>query len=196
MPIFEIIRVLAILIQGYIFIISMRILLSWFQSSMVDNRFRNILYSITEPYLAIFRNIPFLKSNNFDYSPFLAIGSLIFFQDILATLAFHQMISFGIVLSIFIEVLIKVISMILGFLTLLSVIRLVGILTRFHQDHHVWTVLDLMINPILIIVMKIIPVKLRYEQLIIASILFLLLCIALINLLGRLLGMLLGMIPF
>ena len=73
----NIIRVLSVLLNLYSFAILIRMIMSWFPEG--DYRLggaRRFFVSITDPYLRIFRRIPFLRIGPVDFSPIVAIITL------------------------------------------------------------------------------------------------------------------------
>ena len=65
---------LSALVTLYSLILVIRILLSWFYPSGGEALF--LLYRITDPYLALFRRIGFLRTERVDFSPIIALLAL------------------------------------------------------------------------------------------------------------------------
>jgi uncharacterized protein YggT (Ycf19 family) len=169
-------RALNITINIYIFLLFIRILCSWFRPS-VDGKLWHYLCLITGPYLALFKSIKILRRGIFDFTPVLAIALLGFcnqiFQHLIAHFEAGLPFTLGVPLAYVIVSLWDIISFIIMFFGILCIIRLVSIFLRVNQSHNVLKIIDLAIQPLVSIVMKIIPKKMDYVQLLFLNFLFL-----------------------
>jgi len=140
-------KVLSALISIYILIIFIRIMLTWFQGPSLG-RPMQILIAVTEPYLALFRRIPALRTDRIDFSPIIALIVLVILQNITSTIARLGTISIGIVLGLIISALWSAISFLLLFFIILIVVRIIGWLLNANSVSPIWQTLDLILHPI------------------------------------------------
>ena len=171
-----ILKTLTICINIYIFLLFIRVLCTWFRPQ-VDGKLWNYLCLITGPYLALFKGIKFLRRGIFDFTPVLAISLLAFCNQIIQGIIFHleetSEISFGIFLAIFISSIWNIISIVIIFFGILCIIRLISIVFHINKSHNVLRIIDLAIQPVISLVMKIIPRKLDYVKLLFLNFLLL-----------------------
>ena len=171
-----ILRTLSICINMYLFLLFIRILFTWFSPS-VDGKLWHYLCLITGPYLALFKGIKFLRRGKFDFTPILAISLLAFCNQIIVQIRMYleQANSFSvwILLALILLSIWNIISFILIFFGILCVIRLVSIVFHLNKSHTILKVIDLAIQPLISVVMRIIPRKMDYVQLLFLNFLFL-----------------------
>ena len=190
-------RILAGAASAYMLLLIIRILLTWFSTPRGDGTFR-ILEKITDPYLSLFRRIPFLRTERIDFTPlaaFLVLGVVI---NIFNTLAAYGKITLGVILAIIVSALWSSLSWILTFFIILMVIRLIALFMEANSVSPLIQTLDIVIRPVLTWFTRIIfrgrfPV---YRTVILYSLLSLLLVSFLGRLLIRLLLRLLLSLPF
>ncbi|WNY66918.1 YggT family protein [Borreliella lusitaniae] len=78
------IETLIVCLQIYRILILIRIILSWLVSSGINtNAFFQFIHIITEPFLSLFRKIPFFRFGVFDFSPIAALITLTIFERML-----------------------------------------------------------------------------------------------------------------
>ena len=94
-----IMRAFGTLISLYMILIMARIILTWFPTAL-HGRSLNVLSSITDPYLDIFRRIPILRSETLDFSPIAALALLSVAAQIFATAAAFGHVTVGLVLAL------------------------------------------------------------------------------------------------
>jgi YggT family protein len=129
-------------------IIFFRIILTWF-TGIGNSRVQEILEQITDPYLDWFRRFTFLRAGFLDLSPIAALGVLSLVNRILNTLAIYGKISIGIILVLVLQALWGAVSFILGFLIIVLIIRLIGLLLKQNTQTSFWSVIDTIAQPIL-----------------------------------------------
>ena len=143
----QLIGALNFLISIYMMLIFVRIILTWF-SWLRDSQIRDILGRITDPYLNLFRRFMFLRIGHVDLSPMVAIVTLSLISRFLATLALQGRITIGITLALILQALWGLVSVILGLLIIVCVLRLIGHLTRQSNYSRFWYVVDSIYKPV------------------------------------------------
>ncbi|MBN2536406.1 MAG: YggT family protein [Spirochaetales bacterium] len=173
---FIMLKTFSICINIYLFLLFIRILCSWFKPQ-VDGKLWNYLCLITGPYLALFKGIKFLRRGIFDFTPVLAISLLAFINQSITGITFFleqtNQLTFGIFLAIFISSIWNIISYIIIFFGILCIIRLISIVFHMNQDNNILKIIDLAIQPVISLVMKIITRKLDYIKLLFLTFLLL-----------------------
>ncbi|MBT3272213.1 MAG: YggT family protein [Spirochaetales bacterium] len=144
-----ILRIISGALSVYMLLLFIRILLTWFSGEGSLGRPQEILKSVTDPYLNIFRRIPFLRSGRIDFSPIAAIISLGIVFNIVEKLRYSGNISLGFILALIVSALWSAAFFILGFFIILVAIRLVAVLIGRTSFNPFWQTIDLMVNPIL-----------------------------------------------
>jgi YggT family protein len=144
----QLIRTLNFLISIYMMIIFARVILTWF-SWLRDSQLREILARITDPYINLFRRFTFLRIGYVDLTPMAAIVTLSFVSRFLTMLAFHGRITIGITLALVLQALWGLVSVILGFLIIVLVLRLVAHLMRFSIYSPFWRIVDTISQPVI-----------------------------------------------
>lgn len=147
MPIARLFQILASLISFYTMLCFVRIFLTWIPGAQYS-KFGQILSSLCDPYLNLFRGLRFLRVGMFDFSPAIALCVLIAVSSILGNLAVTKTFTLGGLLAIVLYLVWSVTSSILGFLILLLVIRLIVLLMRKDGYGSIWDALDRSLNPI------------------------------------------------
>ena len=143
----QFVGLLSSVVSIYMMIVFFRVLLTWF-SWMGGGSLQNMLAKITDPYLNWFRRFTFLKVGFMDLSPIAALAVLSLLNRVLANLAAHGSISFGIILAMISQMLWSAVSFLLGFLIIVCILRLVAHLGRFNTYHQFWRVIDAIYQPV------------------------------------------------
>ena len=111
-------RIISSLISVYTFLCFIRIILTWIPG-MSYNKVTNILASICDPYLNLFRNIKWLTIGSFNFSPALALCLLGAASMLLTHFSHQGRISVGIILSLIVQIIwVMIHSIILFFMIL------------------------------------------------------------------------------
>jgi YggT family protein len=142
------VRLLSFIINIYMFLIFIRIILTWF-SWMRGGGVQEFLAGITDPYLNWFRRFTFLRIGFLDLSPVAALGVLSLVNRVLITLAQHGRITLGIILALILQAAWGAISFILGFVIIILVLRLIAYLFRLDVSGAFWRIIDTISQPIL-----------------------------------------------
>lgn len=142
---YDIFRILSFIVTLYSYIITVRIILSWFANGL-HFPMRQYLDRITDPYLNIFRRIPGLRIGFLDFSVLIGLYALSF----LATL-FRAWALYGIGLNTTLIVLARTLfvgaSSVFGFIAFIALIRMVGLFLKANSIGELWYRLDYFLQP-------------------------------------------------
>lgn len=99
--------VFAQIIAFYNLLIWIRIIVSWLSptTGLKQNSFFQMLGRIVDPYLALFKNVNFLKTSSLDFTPLLAFAVLSVFQSILSLFGSTGSITLYLILAVLINTL-------------------------------------------------------------------------------------------
>ncbi len=125
---------LASIVSIYSTMCFIRIILTWIPQ-LSYSKFAQVLASITDPYLNLFRRIRWLQLGGFDFSPAIGFALLTALSSIFSRLARMQYFSVGQLLAMFIMLAWSIASSIIVFILILFIIRFIIILVR-HQDYY------------------------------------------------------------
>jgi YggT family protein len=139
---------LAAAVSIYSILILIRIILSWFGSS-VYGRPVELLNSVTDPYLNWWRKKLNFRIGLMDFSAVAGIAALSVMHNILFTLSRFQRITLGAVLSVIILTAWSVISFILGFFIVIIILRMVAYLLNCDIYSPFWHMVDSISQPVL-----------------------------------------------
>lgn len=135
-------------VSVYMLLLFIRILLSWLGGIRSMGRPAELLASITDPYLNMFRGLRFLRIGNFDFSPIAGLILLSLLGRVFARLAMAQNVTLGLLLGLIVEMLISAVAFLAFIFLILAIIRLVGILMDLGRDSHFMLVLDSLFQPL------------------------------------------------
>jgi YggT family protein len=146
-------RVIGGLISAYLLLLFIRILLTWFQGTYLGKPYE-LLAGVTDPYLNLFRRFRWLQSHRMDFSPILALISLVILLNIVNTLAALGTITLGIILAIVLSSIWSAVSFLLTLYIVLIVIRFIAHLVGANTVTPFMQTLDMIINPVMGWIMK------------------------------------------
>jgi YggT family protein len=132
----------------YLFLIFIRILLTWFAGANFGRPYE-ILCRICDPYLNWFRRFRLFRNSAMDFSPVLALVTLSLVQNIFTFLGAHGRISLGIILAMVLSALWSIVSLILGLAVIILSLRLIAYLGRFNIYSPFWKLVDMISQPLL-----------------------------------------------
>jgi YggT family protein len=132
----------------YMLVIFVRILLTWF-SGVSYSRPVEVLSRITDPYLDFFRRFPVLRLGFLDLSPIAALAVLSLVNRVFATLARYGAISLGIILAMLLQAIWSAASFLLGFGTIILILRLIAFWTNRNVYTGFWRIIDTISQPLL-----------------------------------------------
>ncbi len=137
--------ILSNVLNVYVLLLILRILLTWFPVD--SNHFMvRILHQATDPWLNLFRNFR-LVLGGLDLSPMVAIGTLALVQGLLAQLANQGKLTVGIVLAAILYQVWAILSALLVFFAVLSIIRALAMRFRWGSQP-LWQFLDAILQPL------------------------------------------------
>ncbi len=142
-----ILKVLYALLAVYVLLLSLRIVLSWFRTGIYGGAW-DLLVQATEPYLAVFRGIRFLRQGALDFTPIAAILALVVAMDILNVLIGFGRITVGFVLGSIVRAVWGVVAFILLLFLIVGIVRLVLLLARRGSSGFFDQALDTMLQPV------------------------------------------------
>jgi YggT family protein len=138
---------LTMLVGIYPLLIIIRIMLTWF-SNAPYGRPVQILAAITDPYLNWWRQRLNLHAGALDLSPIVAMAALSVVQTICSTMASQGRISLGIILAVCLSALWSAASFILGFCTIVLVLRFIGYMCNTNMYSTFWRIIDSISQPL------------------------------------------------
>jgi len=150
-----VLRIISSILSVYMLLIFIRILLTWFSGPSLGKPIE-LLKRVTEPYLNLFRRISILRTERIDFSPIVAIISLVIVLNIVNTLRIYGEISLGIVLALVISALWSAVFFILFFFGILIGARLISLLSQRASFNPFWQTIDMLINPALGFIQRVI----------------------------------------
>ncbi len=169
-----VLKVLNGVLMVYMLLLSIRIILTWFHGLTYSKAFK-FLAMITEPYLALFYRLKFLRKGIFDFTPIAAILVLVVVLDMINGLLFYGKITLGFFLASVLTALWSGVSFILLLFFVIGTVRVLVIVTRRSGDSPFLKVFDIMIQPIVAFVMRVVKLGRRatYTQYLLLTVGFL-----------------------
>ena len=140
-------RLITSLISIYTLLCLIRIVLTWLPE-LNYSAFGQFLSQACDPYLNIFRKLPFLQIGSIDFSPIVAIGVLSLSSSLISQMLFYGGFSVGYLLASIIQVCWTAISSVLTVYNILLLIRLVVALLKKDYSSNIWQNLDRIIYPV------------------------------------------------
>ena len=141
------------LLIAYLFLLSLRIALSWFATHGFG-RAGELLRAATDPYLGLFARIGFLRRGIFDFSPIAALLVLVVALDLVNGLLFYGRLSLGFFLASVLSSVWSGARFLLLLFLVVGVIRMIPLLFRTTSGAGVWKVVDLIVQPVVAFVMR------------------------------------------
>ena len=141
------------LLIAYLFLLSLRIALSWFATHGFG-RAGELLRAATDPYLGLFARIGFLRRGIFDFSPIAALLVLVVALDLVNGLLFYGRLSLGFFLASVLSSVWSGARFLLLLFLVVGVIRMIPLLFRTASGAGIWKVVDLIVQPVVAFVMR------------------------------------------
>lgn len=151
-------RFLTAIIIFYIFLLSLRIILSWFQGS-VGGRPWELLIQATDPYLSIFSRLRFLRRGMFDFTPLAAILTLVVVLDVIQSIQLSGRISLGIFLGALISAIWSAAAFLLVLFLVLAVLRAILLAVSSARGSRLAQAFGFMVEPVVSLVRRTLPVR-------------------------------------
>ena len=140
-------NVISALLSVYMILIIIRIFLTCFRRN-TQSKAVQILTSVVDPYLNIFRRISWLKVGTFDFSPIVAMMVLGLFVQMTSSIAQTGRFTALMLLSYIIYALWSFISFIMDILVIMMVVRLIStFITK--KSHQIWFIIDNILNRVM-----------------------------------------------
>lgn len=140
-------NIISALLSVYMILIIIRIFLTWFRGN-TQSRAVQILTSVVDPYLDIFRKITWLKVGTFDFSPIVAMMVLGLFVQMTSSIAQTGRFTALMLLSYIIYALWSFLSFIMDILVIMMVVRLIStFITK--RSHQIWFIIDNILNRVM-----------------------------------------------
>lgn len=174
--IFNFLFILNIILVLYLFLLSIRIVLGWF--SPADGGFGEpgargggglqslgkpweLLCKATDPYLGFFYRLKFLRKGIFDFTPVAALLVLVVAHDLVNQLGTYHHITLGFFLASVVSAVWSGVSFLLLFFLLVGALRTIPIFFHGTAGSAIWRVVDLIVQPVVALVMRVIRLKVR-----------------------------------
>jgi YggT family protein len=151
-------RFLTAAIYFYILLLSLRIILSWFQGS-VYGRPWDLLIRVTDPYLSLFTRFRFLRQGMFDFTPLAAILTLVVVLRVIDSIGRYGKISLGIFLGVVTGAIWSAASFLLVLFLILAVLRAILLALPSIQGSRISGALGFMVEPAVSLVRRVFPLR-------------------------------------
>jgi YggT family protein len=151
-------RFLTAIIYFYILLLSLRIILSWFQGS-VSGRPWTLLIRVTDPYLSLFSRLRFLRHGIFDFTPLAAILTLVIVLRIIDSIGRFGKISLGIFLGVVTGAIWSAVAFLIVLFLILAVVRAILLAIASTRASRLTAALGFMVEPAVSLVRRIFPVR-------------------------------------
>ncbi|MDR2313362.1 MAG: YggT family protein [Spirochaetaceae bacterium] len=140
--------VLAGIISVYMFLIFIRIILTWFPGANFGGLFI-FLCHICDPYLNWFRRFRPFKNSPIDFSPLIALGVLSLFHRLILLWGSPGGGSPGALLILLLNAAWSIIVWILGFFIVILILRMAAYLGNYNIYSPFWHFVDLIAQPLM-----------------------------------------------
>jgi YggT family protein len=140
-------------------VLSLRIVLAWF-APQGFGRAWDVLKKITDPYLAVFYRIGFLRKGIFDFTPIAAVLVLVVAFDLVYGLS-NTRFTLGVFLASVVTAAWSGVSFLLIFFLVIGAIRMIPIFFRGTQGATLWKVVDMIIQPVVTFVARLLRLGAR-----------------------------------
>jgi YggT family protein len=139
-------RFLSIIISFYIFLLFLRIILSWFQGSIYGRPWE-LLIRVTDPYLSLFSRLRFLRQGMFNFTPLAAIVTLLIARTVLAQIDSPAKLTVGIFLGIVVSGIWSAGRFLLLMFLFLAILRVILLAIPSTRDSRIASSLGYMVEP-------------------------------------------------
>jgi YggT family protein len=160
----QVLQILYAIIIVYVLVISLRIILGWFVPQALGKPWE-VLRMITDPYLDLFRRIRFLRGGMFDFSPIAAVLVLVLAADLINQLVNWGRITVGFFLASAFAAAWSGVRFLLLLFLIVGALRTISLVFRSTGGAGIWRVADLIIQPVVAWVMRIVRLGVRITYL-------------------------------
>lgn len=136
-----------ILLILYLFLLSARIVLSWFSGAWLGRSW-DLLRRATDPYLGLFYRLRFLRRGLIDFTPVVAVLALVVVLELVNALIRGGRLSVGLVASAVLLAAWSGASFLLLLFLVVGVLRAIPLVTRALPGATLWKTLDLLVQPL------------------------------------------------
>jgi YggT family protein len=148
-----VLTVVNIVLIGYLFILSLRIVLGWFAPQALGRAW-GFLTAATDPYLGLFARIRFLRGNRIDFSPIAAILVLVVALDFVNKLLDNGFITLGFFLASVLSAAWSGARFLLLLFLIIGLLRTIPLAFRSTAGASLWKVVDTIMQPVVAWMMK------------------------------------------
>jgi YggT family protein len=160
----DFLKILHGLLLVYLMLLSARVILSWFRGS-VSGRAWELLMSITDPYLSIFSRLRFLRQGMLDFTPIAAFLVLVVSLNMLNTILLTGTITLGLVLASLLDAVWSGVSFLIFFFMVVAIAKVVADTMLRGRETTFSRAVTMMVQPLVNLVAKNLPVKKRLSEL-------------------------------
>ena len=131
----------------YLFLLSMRLVLSWFSGTSMGRPW-DLLRRATDPYLGLFYRFRFLRRGSVDFTPVVAVLTLVVLLNLVNELIRGGRLSVGLVLSAVLLAAWSGASFLLLLFLVVGILRTIPMVFRALPGATLWKTLDLLVQPL------------------------------------------------
>jgi YggT family protein len=144
----------------YLFLLSARLLLSWFSGTSMGRPW-DLLRRATDPYLGLFYRFSFLRRGLLDFTPIVAMLVLVVLLDLVNELIRGGRITVGLVTSSVLLAAWSGASFLLLLFIVVGVLRCIPLVFRALPGATLWKTLDLLVQPLVSAVSRLLRLERR-----------------------------------
>jgi YggT family protein len=145
-------------IYFYILLLSLRIILSWFQGSVAGKPWE-LLIRATDPYLSLFSRMRFLRQGMFDFTPLAAILTLVVVLRIIDAIGRFGRISLGIFLGVVTSAVWSAVAFLLFLFLILAILRVILLAIGTTSSSRFTGALGFMVEPAVSVTRRMFPAR-------------------------------------
>ena len=134
-------------ISIYMLLIIIRLILSWFSAQHHRND-KGALSKLCDPYLNIFKKIPFFTIGYIDFSPIIALAVLVIAGDIIKQFGLLGTITLGIIMAICIKAIWGAFTSLLFFIFIVVLIRIIILYIKRTAESPLLISIDSFLEPL------------------------------------------------
>ena len=131
----------------YLFLLSMRIVLSWFSGTSMGRPW-DLLKRATDPWLGLFYRLRFLRRGSVDFTPVVAVLTLVVVLNLVNEVIRGGRLSVGLVASAVLLAAWSGLSFLLMLFLVVGVLRAIPLVFRALPGATLWKTLDLLVQPL------------------------------------------------
>ena len=131
----------------YLFLLSARIVLSWFSGTSMGRPWE-LLKRATDPWLGLFYRLRFLRRGSVDFTPVVAVLALVVLLDLVNELIRGGRITVGLVASSLVRAAWSGAGFLLLLFLVVGVLRAIPLVFRALPGATLWKTLDLLVQPL------------------------------------------------